>query len=94
MTSSSTSHRGRSAYRLRKLPARYAGLVMPLILSCLMTLIVSAISTVTAVGIGPDLLNAWSRAWALSWFVAFPILLVILPLVRRLVSVLVETPAR
>lgn len=34
----------------RKLPARYAGIVMPLLLSVLMTLVVSGISTLRILG--------------------------------------------
>lgn len=74
----------------RKLPARYAGIVMPLLLSLLMTCIVSMISTVRAVGIGPDLVAIWLQSWALSWAVAFPTLLVLLPLVRRATAALVD----
>ncbi|BCL77251.1 hypothetical protein JHS3_29870 [Jeongeupia sp. HS-3] len=67
----------------RKLPARYAAIVMPLLLSLLMTCIVSVISTLR--GIGPDgFPQIWLSAWGLSWLVAFPVLLLVLPVVRRL----------
>lgn len=75
---------------LRKLPARYAGLVMPLLLSILMTCIVSLISTFKGVGWVPHFWKLWLGAWAVSWLVAFPALLVALPLVRKLTAALVD----
>ncbi len=77
--------------RRRKLPARYASIVMPFILSIMMTFIVSLIATAKNIGIThPDLATSWMMAWALSWVVAFPILLVILPIVRRIVTLVCE----
>ena len=78
----------------RKLPARFAPIVMPLILSVLMTFVVSVISTLKSLGPTPAFLATWPGAWALSWLVGFPTLLVVLPLVRRIVSLLVEAPAQ
>jgi len=75
---------------MRKLPPQYAGIVMPLLLSLLMTFIVSFISTSHAIGFVPELPYAWLSAWVLSWLVAFPVLLVVLPVVRRLTSLLVH----
>jgi Protein of unknown function (DUF2798) len=76
----------------RKLPARYAALIMPLTLSVLMTFIVSAISTLKSLGPTPAFLATWPAAWAASWLVAFPTLLAVLPLVRRIVTFVVEQP--
>lgn len=88
---SDPSPSSRGPFGLRKLPARYAGLVLPLLLSILMTFIVSLISTLRGIGLAPDLLHIWMGAWGLSWIVAFPTLLFVLPLVRRLTRALVET---
>lgn len=76
----------------RKLPARYAEIVMPLLLSFLMTCVVSLISTLRSVGVPPHFLRLWLGAWALSWIVAFPLLLVVLPLARTLTGWFVERP--
>ncbi|HVY07671.1 MAG TPA: DUF2798 domain-containing protein [Burkholderiales bacterium] len=76
---------------MRKLPARYAAFVLPLLLSIFMTLIVSLISTLHGVGLAPETLRIWMGAWGLSWIVAFPTLLLVLPLVRRLTFALVES---
>jgi Protein of unknown function (DUF2798) len=78
--------------RRGKLPARYTAIVMPLVLSVLMTFVVSAISTFRSLGPTPAFLAAWPSAWAISWLVAFPTLLAVLPLVRKIVALAVEQP--
>ncbi|WP_207457115.1 DUF2798 domain-containing protein [Azospirillum sp. SYSU D00513] len=78
----------------RKLPARYNGIVMPFVLSILMTFVVSGVSTIKTLGLAPDLLGQWMSAWGLSWLVAFPTLLLVLPAVRRIVAALVHPPGR
>jgi hypothetical protein len=78
-------------FGLRKLPARYAAVVMPLFLSILMTSIISLISTLKGVGWRPGFSDVWLGSWALSWVVAFPVLLLALPLVRRLTSLVVRS---
>jgi Protein of unknown function (DUF2798) len=75
-----------------KLPARYAAIVMPLVLSVLMTFVVSAISTLRSLGPTPAFLATWPTAWGISWLVAFPVLLALLPLVRKIVALAVEVP--
>jgi hypothetical protein len=75
---------------LRKLPARYGALVMPLILTCLMTCVISGISTVNALGFSPLVLRDWPRAWMISWVIAYPTILVVLPVVRWLTARVVE----
>jgi Protein of unknown function (DUF2798) len=78
--------------RRRKLPARTAGIVMPLVLSVLMTAVVSAVSTALNLGFTTAFAARWLGAWGVSWLVAFPTLLAVLPLVRRIVGWLVEAP--
>ncbi|MGE6741702.1 DUF2798 domain-containing protein [Allorhizobium pseudoryzae] len=75
---------------IKRLPARAAGLLMPFILSILMTLVVSAVVTLTNVGLAPGFLGKWLSAWGLSWLIAFPTLLCALPVTRRAVKALVE----
>lgn len=73
--------------RRRKLPARYASIVMPLFLSMLMTLVVSLIATAKSLGFAhPELASNWMSSWVVSWIVAFPVLLMLLPIVRRMVA--------
>ncbi|MDH6592914.1 hypothetical protein M2165_002803 [Variovorax sp. TBS-050B] len=83
-----------TAMRTRRLPARYAGILMPLLLSVFMSCIVAGISTLKSVGFHPGLLPQWMAAWGVSWLVAFPSLLVVLPLVRRLVAAMVQPAPR
>ncbi|RWN62259.1 MAG: DUF2798 domain-containing protein [Mesorhizobium sp.] len=78
----------------RKLPARYAAIVSPLVLSLLMTFVVSFISTLKSLGVQPNLPAIWLAAWGLSWLVAFPTLLLVLPVVRRIVDWLCEPATR
>jgi hypothetical protein len=73
-----------------KLPARYAPVVMPLLLSIFMTCIVSLIATLRNVGLAHDVVIQWLGAWAVSWVIAFPTLLLVLPIVRRLTGRLVR----
>lgn len=75
---------------IAKLPASCAALVMPLLLSILMTFIVSAVATLRSIGPAPGFFAVWLSAWGLSWIVAFPTLLLALPLVRRATAALVE----
>jgi hypothetical protein len=70
-------------FGIPKLPARYASLVMPLLLSIVMTCIVSAISTLRGIGLATHFVRIWLGAWLISWLIAFPTLLLILPFVRR-----------
>ena len=78
--------------RPQKLPARYAPVVMPFLLSLLMTCLVSLIATIRAIGLTPELLRVWPGSWAVSWLVAFPVTLLVLPLVKRMTSALVDLP--
>jgi hypothetical protein len=76
----------------RKLPARYATIVLPLFLSCIMTCLISAISTLRGVGFAPGVLQLWLGSWGVSWLIAFPTLMAVLPFVRRLTGKVVEMP--
>ena len=76
---------------MRKLPARYAGIVMPFLLTLLMTCLVSFISTWRAIGLDGDFVPVWMSAWLMSWSVAFPTILVVFPLVRRMTGAIVES---
>ena len=64
------------------------------VLSVIMTFVVSGISTLRSVGLSPGFAATWMAAWGLSWLVAFPTLLLVLPLVRRIVGLIVASPAR
>ena len=76
----------------RKLPARYAAVVLPLFLSCIMTCLISGISTLRSVGLAPGVLQIWLSSWGISWLFAFPVLVTVLPVVRRLTAAVVDMP--
>lgn len=77
---------------MAKLPPRYNAVAMPLVLSGLMTIIVSGISTLNALGFAPGWGGKWFSAWLLSWAVAFPVMVFVLPVARRIVANFVEAP--
>ncbi len=76
----------------KKLPARWAGILMPLTLSVMMTCVISFIVTALGFGLNAELLHRWPVSWGASWLVAFPTLLLLLPVVRRLVALVVDLP--
>jgi len=76
----------------RRLPARFTLPVTGFILSGIMTIVISGISTLLALGPGAEFLARWPIAWIMSWVIAFPTVLVVLPMVRRLVARIVAPP--
>jgi hypothetical protein len=76
--------------KLQRPPARYAAVVMPLILSLMISGLVSMIATLHGVGMVQGFVWLWLGAWWMSWLVAFPSLLIVLPIARRIVALLVE----
>ena len=83
-----------SSPAFRRLPARYAGIITPLVLSLFMSSVVSAIATARSLGFSPAFLATWLTAWGLSWVIGFPTLLLAMPLVKRVVLLIVEPPGR
>lgn len=73
------------------LPARFATVLLPLLLTMFMTAIISGITTLRALGFTSAVFTIWPEAWLMSWAVAFPVMTVVLPAVRRLVSRLTST---
>jgi hypothetical protein len=68
------------------IPARFAPILFGLILSGLMSLMVSGLSTVRAVGLVEGFPILWLGNWAMSWAIAFPAVLVVAPITRRIVA--------
>ena len=77
-----------------KLPAKWATVVMPFMLSCLMSGIISFINMLRNLGWIDGFINLWLHNWMISWAFAFPIVLAILPLVRKVTGKLVDMPAQ
>ncbi len=76
----------------RRLPARFTLPVTGFILSGIMTIVISGISTLLALGPGAEFLARWPIAWITSWVIACPPVLVVLPIVRRLVARIAAPP--
>lgn len=70
------------------IPRKFGGVVFAFILSGLMSLFVSGISTVRALGWVADTLGLWTGAWLAAWVVAFPIVVIAAPPVRRFTDAL------
>jgi hypothetical protein len=70
-------------------PAKLAPVLFAFLLSALMSLLVSGISTLRAVGPVPGFATLWTQAWLTAWLFAFPVVLVVAPLARRAVQRLV-----
>lgn len=68
------------------IPARYAPILFGLLLSGMMSLLVSGLSTLRALGLVDGFVLIWLGNWAVSWATAFPIVLVIAPITRRIVA--------
>lgn len=75
------------------MPPRYAPILFALILSCIMSLMVSGISTLRAMGLIEGIFGFWMSAWIPSWLVAFPTALFVAPLSRHLVARIVHDPS-
>ncbi len=75
------------------MPARFAPVLFGFILSALMSFLVSGIATFRNAGLVDGFLGAWISAWLPSWLIAFPVVIVVAPVARRLVGLLVRTPA-
>lgn len=75
------------------IPVRYVPLLFALILSGLMSLLVSAVSTLRVLGAGPGFVETWLSAWLAAWLFAFPAVLLVAPLTRRLVGLLTRPSA-
>ena len=68
------------------IPQRYAPVLFGFILSGLMSLLVSGISTLRAVGWETGFVQLWLGAWITAWLFAFPVVLLVAPISRRHVA--------
>lgn len=80
----------KSLSSLKKLPNRYTSIVLPFLLSIIMTFVVSMVSTLRSLGLEEFSHYVWMSAWAISWLIAFPTLLLVLPVVRKITAILVQ----
>ncbi|MDH0370518.1 DUF2798 domain-containing protein [Comamonas aquatica] len=76
--------------RIPKLPPKYALIVMPLLMSGMMSGIICMVNLVRALGWSRAALAAWPGTWLLAWAVAFPTVLLVIPVVKRITGKLVR----
>jgi len=73
---------------MKKLPAKTRWVVMPLLLTMLMTAVVSLIATIRAAGLH-GIFHLWLGSWLFSWLIAFPTILIILPLLNKFLRLII-----
>lgn len=73
-----------------KLPAKFAAVIMPLILSGLMSGTISMINLWKNLGYFDGFFVKWVGVWLFSWLIAFPTVMMFLPLVRRITGLVVD----
>lgn len=73
-----------------KLPAKWALVIVPFILSCLMSGIISMINMLRNLGWIEGFMALWFHNWMISWAIAFPIVVTLLPFVRKFAGLLVD----
>ncbi len=76
-----------------KLPLKWMGIIMPFILSCLMSGIISMINMLRNLGWIEGFIALWVHNWMISWAIAFPVVVTLLPLVRRFTGLFVDLSA-
>ena len=73
-----------------RLPAKWALIIIPFILSCLMSGIISFINMLRTLGWIEGFISLWLHNWMISWAIAFPIVVTLLPFVRKFTGLLVD----
>lgn len=68
------------------IPARFAPVLFPLVMTFFMAAAVSLLLTVVNLGVPPGFLMLWLANWALAWAFAFPAAVAAIPVARRIVG--------
>jgi hypothetical protein len=72
------------------IPKKYSAILFSLILSGTMSLLVSGIATLRAVGTTDGIVSLWASAWLAAWIFAFPAVMVVSPVARKAVALVVS----
>ncbi|MEC8568935.1 MAG: DUF2798 domain-containing protein [Pseudomonadota bacterium] len=67
-----------------------SSLLFPFILSCMMSFLISGITTLKAVGFIEHFFSMWMSAWIVAWMFAFPSVLVCAPIAQRMVNFILK----
>ena len=81
-------------WSLKKLPAKYAAWILPLILSFFMSGTLSLVNLWMRTGFISGFTMIWLETWMFSWLIAYPLVLMLLPVVRRLTGLIVDMQAQ
>ena len=76
------------------IPARYAPVLFPLVMTFFMAGVVSLLLTLFNLGMPPRFLTLWLLNWALAWTFAFPAAMLAIPVARRIVGWMTTAPPR
>ena len=74
------------------IPARFAAVLFPLVMTFFMAGVVSLLLTVVNLGVPAGFLVLWLANWALAWLFAFPAAMMAIPVARRITGWLVAAP--
>lgn len=74
------------------IPARFATVLFPLVMTFFMAGVVSLLLTVVNLGVPAGFLRLWLVNWALAWLFAFPAAMLAIPIARRIVGWLTAVP--
>jgi len=76
---------------MKCLPEKCVPAAVPLLVSCCMTCLVSAVATWRAVD-STAFWDTWPLSWMISWAIAYPVMLLMLPIARRLIAAITLPP--
>jgi hypothetical protein len=66
-----------------------ARIIFPVVITAIIVFVVSAVVTLTNIGLRADFVSAWMRAFLIGWPVAAIVAFVAIPLARRLTGQIV-----
>ena len=72
------------------IPRKYGQMLFSLLLSGSMSLLVSGITTMRAVGFSDGMPRIWVSAWLAAWIITFPAVMVVAPIARKAVELLIS----
>ena len=75
---------------MRKLPPKWGLIVMPLLMSGMMSGIICMVNLLRVFGWHMDVLQEWPSTWLMAWAVAFPSVLLVMPVAKRITAKLVR----
>ena len=75
---------------MRKLAPKWGLIVMPLLMSGMMSAIICMVNLLRVFGWDAAVLQEWPSTWLMAWAVAFPSVLLVMPIAKRMTGKLVR----